>query len=56
MIFIDCPPSLELLTLNGLSAAGILGWMVATDFFQKSPVKLPGQNYSSETPATPQAE
>lgn len=48
--------ALVLALILSLSAAGVLGWMVATDFFEESPVKLPGQNYSSETPATPQTE
>ena len=48
--------ALALALILALGAAGVLGWMVATDFFEDSPVKLPGQNYSSETPANPQAE
>ncbi len=48
--------ALALALILSLGAVGVLGWMVATDFFEDSPVKLPGQNYSSETPAVPQAE
>ena len=46
--------SLTLALILALGAAGILGWMAATDYLQEAPVKLPGQNYSSETPANPQ--
>ena len=34
-----------------LGAAGVLGWMAAADFLDKTDVKLPGQNYSSQTPS-----
>ena len=36
-----------------LGAAGIFGWMAAMDFLNETDVKLPGQNYSSETPLNP---
>jgi hypothetical protein len=45
---------LVLALVLALSAAGILGWMAATDFLSETEVKLPGQNYSSETPVHPQ--
>ena len=48
--------TLVLALILTLGAAGVLGWMVATDFFEDAPVKLPGQNYSSETPAIPQPD
>jgi uncharacterized OB-fold protein len=45
--------ALTLALILTLGAAGILGWMAATDFLQDTPVKLPGQNYSSEMPLHP---
>ena len=45
--------ALALALVLALGAAGLLGWMAATDFLQETPVRLPGQNYSSETPLTP---
>lgn len=45
--------SLTLALILALGAAGIFGWMVAADFLDKTDVKLPGQNYSSETPVNP---
>ena len=46
--------ALTLALVLALGAAGILGWMAATDFLEDKPVKLPGQNYSSETPVRPE--
>ena len=37
-----------------LGAAGGLGWLAVADYLEEEASKLlPGQNYSSETPATP---
>ena len=46
--------ALTLALLIALSAAGILGWMAAADYFSQTDVRLPGQNYSSDNPVTPQ--
>ena len=43
--------ALALALILALSAAGIFCWMAVTGFLQEAPEKLPGQNYSSETPA-----
>ena len=45
---------LILALILALGAAGVFGWMAVTDFLDDTPGKLPGQNYSSETPANPQ--
>ena len=44
---------LILALILALGAAGVFGWMAATDFLNETDVKLPGQNYSSETPLNP---
>ena len=46
--------ALTLALVLALGAAGIFGWMAATDFLKETPVKLPGQNYSSETHEAPE--
>ena len=43
--------ALALALVLALGAAGLLGWMAVTDFLDKTDVKLPGQNYSSQTPS-----
>lgn len=42
--------ALVLALILALGAAGAFGWMAATDFLKENDVKLPGQNYSSQTP------
>ena len=34
-----------------LGAAGVFGWLAVTDLLKDTDVKLPGQNYSSQTPS-----
>ena len=46
--------ALTLALILALGAAGVFGWMAATDFLNEPETKLPGQNYSSETPANPE--
>lgn len=40
---------LRILVILLLAAAGVLGWMAATDFLAEEQILLPGQNYSAET-------
>ena len=46
--------ALTLALILSLGAAGVFGWMAASNYLKESDTKLPGQNYSSETPANPQ--
>ena len=41
--------ALTLALIIALSAAGIFGWLALSDLLQDVDVRLPGQNYSSQT-------
>jgi len=41
--------ALTLALILALGAAGVLGWMAASDYLKNTDVKLPGQNYSSQS-------
>ena len=41
--------ALRILVALLLAAAGVLGWMAASDYLAEEQIVLPGQNYSAET-------
>jgi hypothetical protein len=41
--------ALRILLILLLAAAGVLGWMAASDYLAEEQILLPGQNYSAET-------
>ena len=48
--------ALRILVILLLAAAGVLGWMAASDYLAEEQIILPGQNYSAETTAPTEAE